>query len=70
MFTSVDELPNDHKVFKRHGKVYLDDTGVAFSYMLGEFATKEAAEKFIKTVVRFSYPDAKVIKYKEGKRKK
>lgn len=69
MFTSVDELPNDHEVFKRHGKVFLDDTGVAFSYMLGEFATEEAAQKFINTVVHYSYPDAKVIKYKEGKRK-
>ncbi len=69
MFTSVDELPNSHKVFKSHGKVFLDDTGVAFSYMYGKFTTKEAAEKFIKTVVRFSYPDAKVIRYKDGKRK-
>jgi outer membrane protein OmpA-like peptidoglycan-associated protein len=69
MFTSVDELPNDHKVFKDYGKVYLDDTGIAFSYMLGEFETEEAAQKFIKSVIHYTYPDAKVIKYKEGDRK-
>ena len=69
LFTSVDELDNSHSIFKRYGMVYLDDTGVAFSYMIGEFQGEEAAAKFLRTVIKPLYPEAKVIRYKNGKRK-
>lgn len=69
LFTTQEELSNDHRIFRNYGKVYFDDTGVAFSYMIGAFVEKDAAEKFLKTVILPRYPDAKVITYKDGKRK-
>ncbi len=69
LFTSEQELDNNHAIFKRYGKIFLDDTGTAFSYMIGSFEQKDAAEKFLDTVIKPFYPEAKVIRYKSGKRK-
>lgn len=69
LFTSQDELDNNHKIFKRYGKIFLDDTGTSFSYMIGSFQYKDAAEKFLNSVIKPTFPEAKVIRYKEGKRK-
>ena len=71
LFTSEAELPNSNIVFTKYGKVYLDDNGSAtsFSYMIGHFVQKKSAENFLNTAILPKYPDAKVIKYKDGKRK-
>jgi len=69
LFTSEKELDNNHEIFKRYGKIFLDDTGTSFSYMIGSFQYKDGADKFLKTVILPFYPEAKVIRYKEGKRK-
>ncbi len=69
LFTKENELPNSHEIFRSYGKVFFDDTGVAFSYMIGSFPNKEGAANYLKTVIKPRFPDAKLITYKEGKRK-
>lgn len=69
LFTSIEELPNSHAIFKSYGKVFLDDTGVNFSYLIGSFVEKRSAEKFLQSAIIARYPEAKIIKYKDGKRK-
>ena len=69
LFTSEAELPNSNIVFEKYGKVYLDATEANFSYMIGHFVQKKSAENFLNTVILPRYPDAKIIKYKDGKRK-
>lgn len=68
--TKTDEaLPPDHFIFKSHGKVYLEKLpGGAFSYMLGTFNSKVAAETFISKFLITKYPYAKAIAYEMGKR--
>lgn len=69
LFTSEAELPNSNIVFEKYGKVYLDDNGTSFSYMIGHFVQKKSADNFLRTVILPKYPDAQVIKYKDGRRK-
>ena len=69
LFTSEAELPNSNIVFEKYGKVYLDDNGESFSYMIGHFVQKKSAENFLKTAILPRYKTAQVIKYKDGKRK-
>jgi outer membrane protein OmpA-like peptidoglycan-associated protein len=69
LFTSEAELPNSNIIFEKYGKVYLDDNGVSFSYMIGHFVQKKSADDFLTNVVLPKYPNAQVIKYKDGKRK-
>lgn len=69
LFTSAEELPNSNIIFEKYGKVYLDDNGTSFSYMIGHFVQKKSAENFLNTVILPKYPNAQVIKYKDGRRK-
>ncbi|NJN77773.1 MAG: hypothetical protein HC803_05115 [Saprospiraceae bacterium] len=69
--TSMERLKNDNALFAEFGNLMIEEaTNPKYCYMLGEFNTKEGAEKFLKTVILERYPDAKVIRYKEGDRKR
>lgn len=68
LMLSKDELGNDAPIFKRYGKVFLDDTGTHFSYMIGAFDELEPAKAFMEAVIKPYYKEARVIKYQEGAR--
>lgn len=69
--TSMERLANDNPLFAEFGNLMIEEaTNPKYCYMLGEFETKEGAEKFLKFVLSERYPEAKVIRYKEGNRKR
>jgi hypothetical protein len=69
--TSMERLANDNALFAEFGNLMIEEaTNPKYCYMLGEFETKEGAEKFLKFVISECYPEAKVIRYKSGSRKK
>lgn len=68
LMLSKDELGNDAAIFKRYGKVFLDDTGTHFSYMIGAFEELEPAQAFMEAVIKPYYKEARVIKYQDGNR--
>jgi hypothetical protein len=69
--TSMERLSNDNPLFAEFGNLMIEEaTNPKYCYMLGEFETKEGAEKFLEFVISGRYPEAKVIRYKEGSRKK
>lgn len=68
LLLSKDELGNDASIFKRYGKVFLDDTGSHFSYMIGAFEEEAPARSFMEAVIKPYYKEARVIKYQDGAR--
>ena len=70
--TSELPLTRDYEAFKSFGKVYHDKTQEGYySYVIiADFNKKESVENYIKNIVAHRIPDAKVILYKNGKRKK
>lgn len=69
--TSMERLADDDKLFSEFGDLMIEEaTNPKFCYMMGEFRTKEGAQKFLETVILVRYPDAKVIRYKKGNRKR
>lgn len=69
--TSMEQLANNNPLFAEFGDLMIEEnTNPRYCYMLGDFRTKDGAEKFLKTVILQRYPEAKVIRYKKGKRKK
>ena len=69
--TSMERLTNDNRLFSEFGNLMIEEaTNPKFCYMLGEFNTKEGAEKFLKFVILERYPEAKVVRYKAGNRKR
>lgn len=69
--TSDLPLRRDYFLFKRFGNVYYHRlTAGGYSYcILPNFSSKKAVEHFLETVVIHRAPEAKLIKYKKGKRK-
>lgn len=69
--TSMERLADNDKLFTEFGDLMIEEaTNPKFCYMMGEFRTKDGAEKFLKTVISARYPEAKVVRYKKGNRKK
>ncbi|MGK0365318.1 MAG: hypothetical protein ACI85O_002384 [Saprospiraceae bacterium] len=69
--TSELPLKRDYEVFKNFGKIYHDKTQEGYySYVIiADFNKKESVEDYIKNIVAHQVPDAKIILYKNGKRK-
>ena len=69
--TSELPLTRDYEDFKTFGKVYHDKTQEGYySYLIiADFNKKESVEDYIKNIVAHRIPDAKIILYKNGKRK-
>jgi hypothetical protein len=71
LMTSMERLANDNALFSEFGNLMIEEAAnPKYCYMLGEFETKEGAEKFLKFVLLERYPKAKVIRYKSGNRKR
>ena len=70
--TSELPLTRDYEAFKSFGKIYHDKTQEGYySYVIiADFNKKESVEDYIKNIVAHRIPDAKIILYKNGKRKK
>ena len=70
--TSELPLTRDYETFKNFGKIYHDKTQEGYySYVIiADFNKKESVEDYIKNIVAHRIPDAKIILYKNGKRKK
>ena len=70
--TSELPLTRDYEAFKSFGKIYHDKTQQGYySYVIiADFNKKESVEDYIKNIVAHRIPDAKIILYKNGKRKK
>ncbi len=66
---SAYQLPLSHGLFTRHGNLQLEETKEgSFAYMIGDFKKEKEAKGFLKQVLAHQYPDAKVIRYKNGRR--
>ncbi|MFK7950114.1 MAG: hypothetical protein AB8G11_21160 [Saprospiraceae bacterium] len=69
--TSMERLADDNALFGEFGDLMIEEnTNPKYCYMMGDFRTKDGAEKFLETVILYRYPEAKVLRYKKGKRKK
>lgn len=69
--TSMERLADNNALFLEFGDLMVEEnTNPKYCYMMGDFRTKDGAEKFLKTVILQRYPEAKVIRYKKGKRKR
>ena len=63
-------LEINHKVFQEFGNLKVEATpNDVYCYLIGSFVTKDAADKFLNGIILSRYPDAKVVKLKNGKRK-
>ncbi len=71
LMTSMERLDPNNELFTEFGTLMIEEaTNPKFCYMIGEFVTQEGAEKFLQNVLLERYPDAKVVFYKKGNRKK
>ena len=69
--TSMERLADNDALFAEFGDLMMEEnTNPRYCYMMGDFRTQDGAEKFLKTVILQRYPEAKVIRYKKGKRKR
>ena len=69
IWKSAKPLTIDHRIFSQHGNIAMDVVKVTkFSYMLGNFKLFENADSYMRKSLLISYPEAKVIQYKDGKR--
>lgn len=68
--TSNRKLENTNKLFQEFGGImFQENLNPKYAYYVGQFKTKEGAEKYINTVIGQRYPTAKVITFKNGKAK-
>jgi len=69
IWKSAKPLTPDHRIFTQHGNIAMDVVKVTkFSYMLGDFKLFEDADSYMRKSLLLTYPEAKVIQYKEGER--
>jgi hypothetical protein len=69
--TSMEKLSDTNSLFAEFGDLMLEEnTNPKYCYMMGKFRTKEGAEKFLQHVLANRYPNAKIVRYKKGKRKR
>jgi len=69
--TSDLPLTRDYEAFKHFGKIYHDKTQEGYySYVIiADFNKKESVEDYVKNIVAHRIPNAKIVLYKNGKRK-
>ena len=59
-------LPSNHPVFENNNHVYFYKDGLRFLYMVGDFPSKEAAEKAFEEEVSEFYPQAFIVAFAGG----
>ncbi len=67
---TMERVQEDNPIFFRHGRVaeeQLEDQ--SYAYLVGSFESEEEARAFLDKFISVNYPDAKVIQYKNGKRR-
>ena len=57
-----------HQFFVDNPKVYIEKTSHGFTYLVGDFKTKDDATSHLDQVVKPSFPDAFIIHYIDGDR--
>ena len=68
-FTSSGELPLSHEIFSKHGKIYKEvEKNGNYAYLFGPFGEWRDANRFLQSAVSSNYDNAKVVRYKNGKR--
>lgn len=61
------KLSLNDELFKTFGGISIDQrTANSYAYLIGEFSSEEAADKYFAQMIQARYPDAKVIRYKKG----
>lgn len=66
---SLNPLSSDDPIFKAHGDIIVDEFEPSkFGYMIGEFNNSLDAYDFMKSVLSYRYPAAKVVSYVKGMR--
>ncbi len=69
ILSSPAALDKNHYIFQRHGNIHVDRQDKSnHSYMIGDFPTEASANNFLKKVIIERYPEARVIRYANGKR--
>ncbi|MGK0363684.1 MAG: outer membrane protein OmpA-like peptidoglycan-associated protein [Saprospiraceae bacterium] len=69
IWKSAKPLTNQHRIFTQHGNIAMDVVKMTkFSYMLGDYKLYENADGYMRENLLITYPEAKVIQYKVGKR--
>lgn len=64
-----EELKPETPLFKEMGGIEVDVLpNETYSYMIGKFKTDVSAQKFLKAVLGARFPEAIVVKYKDGNR--
>lgn len=68
-FTANAELPLSHNIFARHGNITVEQRKDGrYAYLLGDFPKKDIANGFLADVMLRQYPQARLIKYNNGRR--
>jgi hypothetical protein len=61
------ELSLNDELFKTFGGIMIERrSDNSFTYLLGEFADKDAVQDYLNKVIKSRYADAKAVKYKNG----
>ncbi len=62
-----EELSLNDELFKTFGGIMIERrTEGSFTYLIGEFADKEAVNDYLNKVIKSRYADAKGVKYENG----
>lgn len=68
-YKSPYQLPSSHEIFSKHGNIIMDEqSNGSYSYMMGSFSNWRDANKFLNSIILARYPDARVVRYKNGDR--
>lgn len=63
-------LHSKHKVLHNYGNIFLDgDVEEGYSYMIGTFTSKDGAKDFFKKIILPAEPNARIVRYQNGKKK-
>lgn len=65
----MDPLPANDEVFAKYGGIMLEEmSNPKYCYLLGQFKTFQGAKQYLSAVIQYTFPNAKIIRYKKGKR--
>ncbi len=67
--TSMEKLDRANPIFEEFGNILVEENlNPKYCYLIGTFVSEEGAEKYLNEVIVSRYPNAKVVRFKEGKR--
>ena len=68
-FVAPYELPGSHEIFAKHGNLSVEQRkDGAYAYLMGDFTDWRDANQFLTSIISQRYPEARVIRYKKGRR--